>query len=195
VIVINIVFEGVEGVGKTTTIQKLTELLEKEGIEYNIYKQPKNEYIELYKKFKNTPYHFFPFLLSLFEDHLNDIYGVKETLNIFDRGLLSIWVYNFKEPDKNFIKFTRKIVSYDLVIILTADIKDILIRVKNRKRDWDDFDKNLTKKRNNLFFKLASKYYKDRFLYYNTSLMKPEEIAKSIFDYILQKFYKNLTFF
>jgi deoxyadenosine/deoxycytidine kinase len=109
--------------------------------------------------------------------------------------LLSIWVYNFKEPDKNFIKFTRKIVSYDLVIILTADIKDILIRVKNRKRDWDDFDKNLTKKRNNLFFKLASKYYKDRFLYYNSSLMKPEEIAKSIFDYILQNFNKNFTIF
>jgi len=187
----NILFEGVEGVGKTTTIQKLTELLEKEGINYNVYKQPKSEYIELYKKFKDTPYHFCPFLLSLFDDFLN----INQTINIFDRGLLSIWVYNFKEPDKNFIKFTKKLVIYDLVIILTADIKDILIRVKNRKRDWDDFDKNLTKKRNNLFFKLASKYYKDRFLYYNTSLMKPEEIAKSIFDYILQNFYKNLTIF
>ncbi len=191
----NIVFEGVEGVGKTTTIQKLTELLEKEGIKYNVYKQPKNEYIELYKKFQDTPYYFCPFLLSLFEDHLNDYYNVKETLNIFDRGLLSIWVYNFREPDKNFIKFTRKIISYSLVVVLTADIKDILIRVKNRKKDWNVFDKNLFKKRNNLFFKLASKYYKDRFLYYNTSIMKPEEIAKSIFGYILQNFYKNFTIF
>jgi thymidylate kinase len=186
----NIVFEGVEGVGKTTTIQKLTELLEKERIKYNVYKQPKSEYIELYKKFKDTPYHFCPFLLSLFDDFL-DI--TNQTINIFDRGLLSNAIYNFKEIDKNFIKFTRKLVSYDLVIILTADIKDILVRVRNRKRDWDAFDKNLLKKRNKLFFKLASKYYKDRFLYYNTSLMKPEEIAKSILDYILQNFYKNFT--
>jgi thymidylate kinase len=187
----NILFEGVEGVGKTTTIQKLTGLLEKEGIKYNIFKQPKKEYIELYKKFKDTPYHFCPFLLSLFEDYLNAIYNTRETLNIFDRGLLSIWVYNFKILDKDFIKFTRKIVKYDLVVLLTANIEDILTRVKDRERDWDAFDKVLLKKRNNLFFKLASKHYKNRFLYYNTSLMKPEEITKSILDYILQNFEFN----
>jgi thymidylate kinase len=194
----NIVFEGVEGVGKTTTIQKLAELLEKEGIKYNVFKQPKQEYLQLYKKFQDTPYHFCPFLLSLFDDHLNDIYNASKTVNIFDRGLLSIWIYNFKAPDKYFMKFTRKLISYSLVIVLTADIKDILTRVKKREKEWDSFDKNLLKKRNSLFFKLASKYFKDKFLYYNTSLMKPDEIAKSVLDnilQILQIFNKNFTIF
>jgi thymidylate kinase len=180
-----VLFEGIEGVGKTTTITNLVNELKKEGYEVNVFKQPKPEYIELYKKYKNTPYHFCPFLQSLIDDY----YACNPNIiNIFDRGLISNWIYNFSTPNKYYIKFTKQIFNVDLVFVLSANIKDILERTKERKREWNDFDKNLIKKRNNLFFKLAQKHFKDNFYYFNTSINSVDVVVNNIKQIIIEKF-------
>ncbi len=180
-----VLFEGVEGVGKTTTITKLVNELKNEGYVVKVFKQPKPEYIELYKKYKNTPYHFCPFLQSLIDDYY---LCNSNSINIFDRGLLSNWIYNFSTPNKYYIKFTKQLFHFDLVFVLSANLKDILERIKNRQREWNDFDKNLIKKRNNLFFKLAQKHFKDCFYYFNTSINSVDEVVYSTKQIIITKF-------
>ena len=185
-----ILFEGVEGVGKTTTINKLVEELKKEGYEVKVYKQPRTEFLEFYKLYKNTSYHSIPFILSLAEDFISLDNNI---INIFDRGLLSNWIFNFPTPNKYYIKFTKQIFDFDLVFVLSANLKDILERTKERKREWSDFDKNLIKKRNNLFFKLAQKHFKDKFYYFNSSINSIDEIVFNIKNIIIEKLQNTLT--
>jgi thymidylate kinase len=180
-----VLFEGVEGVGKTTTITKLAEKLENEGYNVRVFKQPKPEYIELYKKYKNTPFYFCPFLQSLIDDYYS---CYSNSINIFDRGLLSNWIYNFPTLNKYFIKFTKQLFNFDLVFILTANLKDILERTKERQREWNAFDKTLIKKRNNLFFKLAQKHFKNNFYYFNSSINSVDEITTNIKNIIIEKY-------
>ena len=182
-----IVFDGVEGTGKTTLIQLLKNELDKLNFTTKILKHNKgNERETKMNLFKNTNYLILLGLTFYAEDLLNI---QNEKVILIDRGILTMIIYNTLNKNlnpKKLIEFYKDVFKehIDLYIVLIANKKDIIQRTQNRNRNFDNFNIDLIEQRQKLFIKYGKKLFKDKVLIFNTSKTPLETIKNTLIKII-----------
>ena len=185
ILVINIVFEGTTGAGKTTTIDKIRNIYSKKykvGITndidrssplYNVIKNmfDNNALVSLNEKFNTLRYE----TLVQAADYLflrEKLYSENNDINLFDRNYSSIYSYqsvlleNNIEKDKDFMNNILSCMKsgekkIDLMIFFDVNIKKALKRTENR-------DKRKFTKQEKTMFTMFNDKLKD-FIRYNNS--------------------------
>jgi dTMP kinase len=198
-----IVFEGVEGTGKSFQINKLYKSLKKRNLPVIKSREPggsKNaERIRklIFEKKSNNLNKITDFYLMLAarNEHLNEtILKAKKQKKILicDRFVDSTFAYqvigNKIKKDINFInnKYILKDIKPNLTIILKSNMKNIFKRLKKRKikNKFDKLNKSFYLKTQKAFLNIA-KNNKDYFVFDSSN--NDNFLEKKIFDLIIKK--------
>ena len=171
---INVVFEGSTGTGKTSTIKKIKKIYDKKykvgftnDIDrssplYNVIKKmfKENALVSLNEKFSTLRYE----TLVQAADYLylrEKLYGEKNDINLFDRNYSSVYSYQSVLLDGNIecsVQFMNNVLScmksgeqkVDLMVFFDIDLKTSLKRSQERdKRKFTKTEKETFKKFNN----------------------------------------------
>lgn len=171
---INVVFEGSTGTGKTTIIKKVKEIYEKNykvGVTndidkstplYNVIRKMYNDnvLVTLNENFNTLRYE----TLLQAADYLflrEKIYSENNDINLFDRSYFSVYSYQsvlLENNIDNSQEFMNNVLScmesgdkkIDLLVFFDINIETSLERSQNRdNRKFTNYEKNIFKKFNN----------------------------------------------
>lgn len=171
---INVVFEGSTGAGKTTIIKKVKEIYEKNykvGVTndidkstplYNVIRKMYNDnvLVTLNENFNTLRYE----TLLQAADYLflrEKIYSENNAINLFDRSYFSVYSYQsvlLENNIDNSQEFMNNVLScmesgdkkIDLLVFFDINIETSLERSQNRdNRKFTDYEKDIFKKFNN----------------------------------------------
>jgi len=207
-----VVFEGIEGSGKSYQSYKLFKNLKKRKISSVLTREPggtilaeKIRKIILEDYFHKNSYQRFDkytdtllYLAARNEHVINKIKPalLKKKVVICDRFIDSTIAYQVygKKVNKNLINFVHKYVlkgvKPDLTFVLKVNIKKALERLKKRKKKnrYDKFSKKFYINAQNVFINIARKNKKKYFIIDNSQDSKLVE--KSILDKITKRINK-----
>ena len=198
-----IVFEGIEGTGKSFQIKKLSHNLKKRGLPVVTTREPGGSKtadlirnLIFSKKSNNfdalTDY--FLFLASRNEHVKKTITKAKKNRKILicDRFIDSTYAYQIKgnninaQLNKTAHKYLLKGLKPDITIILKSNLKSIRTRLKKRKNNnkFDKLKNNLLKKIQNTFINIA-KNTKNYFVFNSSN--NDNKLEQQILNLILKK--------
>ena len=191
-----IVFEGIDGVGKTSLAQKLSHQLN-----YKFIETPLSELIfnnpQIYAKVVDYIHSYLPgFLRAWFYSfsnlYLSEKYCQEHSTNqrnlITNRYVVSNFAYNSDNYMGNFFaNLFQFLVKPDLTIYLTADLETIKQRISNRNKDDKDllqveYNKNVREPLMLNFLK--QNYNAKQVAIINTTNLNLDEVYKKIMDRI-----------
>lgn len=191
-----IVFEGIDGVGKTSLAQKLSHQLN-----YKFIETPLSELMfnnpQIYAKVVDYIHSYLPgFLRAWFYSfsnlYLSEKYCQEHSTNqrnlITNRYVVSNFAYNSDNYTGNFFaNLFQFLAKPDLTIYLTADLETIKQRISNRNKDDKDllqveYNKNV---REPLILNfLKQNYDAKQVAIINTTNLNLDEVYKKITDRI-----------
>ena len=191
-----IVFEGIDGVGKTSLAQKLSHQLN-----YKFIETPLSELMfnnpQIYAKVVDYIHSYLPgFLRAWFYSfsnlYLSEKYCQEHSTNqrnlITNRYVVSNFAYNSDNYTGNFFaNLFQFLVKPDLTIYLTADLETIKQRISNRNKDDKDllqveYNKNVREPLMLNFLK--QNYNAKQVAIINTTNLNLDEVYKKIMDRI-----------
>ena len=191
-----IVFEGIDGVGKTSLAQKLSHQLN-----YKFIETPLSELIfnnpQIYAKVVDYIHSYLPgFLRAWFYSfsnlYLSEKYCQEHSTNqrnlITNRYVVSNFAYNSDNYTGNFFaNLFQFLAKPDLTIYLTADLETIKQRISNRNKDDKDllqveYNKNVREPLMLNFLK--QNYNAKQVAIINTTNLNLDEVYKKIMDRI-----------
>ena len=199
-----IVFEGIDGVGKTSLAQKLSHQLN-----YKFIETPLSELMfnnpQIYAKVVDYIHSYLPgFLRAWFYSfsnlYLSEKYCQEHSTNqrnlITNRYVVSNFAYNSDNYTGNFFaNLFQFLAKPDLTIYLTADLETIKQRISNRNKDDKDllqveYNKNVREPLMLNFLK--QNYNAKQVAIINTTNLNLDEVYKKIMDKIqkIQKIQK-----
>lgn len=199
-----IVFEGIDGVGKTSLAQKLSHQLN-----YKFIETPLSELMfnnpQIYAKVVDYIHSYLPgFLRAWFYSfsnlYLSEKYCQEHSTNqrnlITNRYVVSNFAYNSDNYTGNFFaNLFQFLAKPDLTIYLTADLETIKQRISNRNKDDKDllqveYNKNVREPLMLNFLK--QNYNAKQVAIINTTNLNLDEVYKKIMDRIqkIQKIQK-----
>lgn len=199
-----IVFEGIDGVGKTSLAQKLSHQLN-----YKFIETPLSELMfnnpQIYAKVVDYIHSYLPgFLRAWFYSfsnlYLSEKYCQEHSTNqrnlITNRYVVSNFAYNSDNYTGNFFaNLFQFLAKPDLTIYLTADLETIKQRISNRNKDDKDllqveYNKNVREPLMLNFLK--QNYNAKQVAIINTTNLNLDEVYKKITDRIqkIQKIQK-----
>ena len=199
-----IVFEGIDGVGKTSLAQKLSHQLN-----YKFIETPLSELMfnnpQIYAKVVDYIHSYLPgFLRAWFYSfsnlYLSEKYCQEHSTNqrnlIINRYVVSNFAYNSDNYMGNFFaNLFQFLAKPDLTIYLTADLETIKQRISNRNKDDKDllqveYNKNVREPLMLNFLK--QNYNAKQVAIINTTNLNLDEVYKKIMDRIqkIQKIQK-----
>ena len=199
-----IVFEGIDGVGKTSLAQKLSHQLN-----YKFIETPLSELMfnnpQIYAKVVDYIHSYLPgFLRAWFYSfsnlYLSEKYCQEHSTNqrnlITNRYVVSNFAYNSDNYTGNFFATLFQFLAKpDLTIYLTADLETIKQRISNRNKDDKDllqveYNKNVREPLMLNFLK--QNYDVKQVAIINTTNLNLDEVYKKIMDRIqkIQKIQK-----
>jgi len=199
-----LVFEGIEGSGKTTHIKNVVNYLKKKRVKYIKLREPGgNKNSEIFRKIilnKNSDLHIFTDLLLYFASRNENVHKIikknyKKKIILIDRFIDSTIAYQHYGMGidykiiKNINMFLIKGIKIDHTFLNIVSINNLKKRLKSRKNlnKYDRFDDTFYKKVQNGFKKIAknkSKYLivnSDRSLKSNKKIIL-DKVDKLIFD-------------
>jgi len=198
-----IVFEGIEGTGKSYQINKLYSNLKKKKINIIKTREPGGSttaeeirnliFSKKSKKFdKLTDFYL---MIAARNEHVKKTLLVakkQKKIVISDRFIDSTYAYQVigNKIDKKINQLNQKYILGDfkpnLTIILKANFNTIYTRIKKRKNNnkFDELKKNFYKKAQNAYLSLANK--KKNYLVFDSS-KNNTELEKKIFNIVLNK--------
>lgn len=196
-----IVFEGIDGVGKTSLAQKLSHQLN-----YKFIETPLSELMfnnpQIYAKVVDYIHSYLPgFLRAWFYSfsnlYLSEKYCQEHSTNqrnlITNRYVVSNFAYNSDNYTGNFFaNLFQFLAKPDLTIYLTADLETIKQRISNRNKDDKDllqveYNKNVREPLMLNFLK--QNYNAKQVAIINTTNLNLDEVYKKIM-YRIQKIQK-----
>lgn len=191
-----IVFEGIDGVGKTSLAQKLSQQLN-----YKFIETPLSELMfnnpQIYVKVVDYIHSYLPgFLRAWFYSfsnlYLSEKYCQEHSTNqrnlITNRYVVSNFAYNSDNYTGNFFaNLFQFLAKPDLTIYLTADLETIKQRISNRNKDDKDllqveYNKNVREPLMLNFLK--QNYNAKQVAIINTTNLNLDEVYKKIMDRI-----------
>ena len=191
-----IVFEGIDGVGKTSLAQKLSHQLN-----YKFIETPLSELMfnnpQIYAKVVDYIHSYLPgFLRAWFYSfsnlYLSEKYCQEHSTNqrnlITNRYVVSNFAYNSDNYTGNFFaNLFQFLAKPDLTIYLTADLETIKQRISNRNKDDKDllqveYNKNVREPLMLNFLK--QNYNAKQVVIINTTNLNLDEVYKKIMDRI-----------
>lgn len=191
-----IVFEGIDGVGKTSLAQKLSHQLN-----YKFIETPLSELMfnnpQIYAKVVDYIHSYLPgFLRAWFYSfsnlYLSEKYCQEHSTNqrnlITNRYVVSNFAYNSDNYTGNFFaNLFQFLAKPDLTIYLTADLETIKQRISNRNKDDKDllqveYNKNVREPLMLNFLK--QNYNAKQVAIINTTNLNLDEVYKKITDRI-----------
>ena len=191
-----IVFEGIDGVGKTSLAQKLSHQLN-----YKFIETPLSELMfnnpQIYAKVVDYIHSYLPgFLRAWFYSfsnlYLSEKYCQEHSTNqrnlITNRYVVSNFAYNSDNYTGNFFaNLFQFLAKPDLTIYLTADLETIKQRISNRNKDDKDllqveYNKNVRELLMLNFLK--QNYNAKQVAIINTTNLNLDEVYKKIMDRI-----------
>ena len=191
-----IVFEGIDGVGKTSLAQKLSQQLN-----YKFIETPLSELMfnnpQIYAKVVDYIHSYLPgFLRAWFYSfsnlYLSEKYCQEHSTNqrnlITNRYVVSNFAYNSDNYTGNFFaNLFQFLAKPDLTIYLTADLETIKQRISNRNKDDKDllqveYNKNVREPLMLNFLK--QNYNAKQVAIINTTNLNLDEVYKKIMDRI-----------
>ena len=191
-----IVFEGIDGVGKTSLAQKLSHQLN-----YKFIETPLSELMfnnpQIYAKVVDYIHSYLPgFLRAWFYSfsnlYLSEKYCQEHSTNqrnlITNRYVISNFAYNSDNYTGNFFaNLFQFLAKPDLTIYLTADLETIKQRISNRNKDDKDllqveYNKNVREPLMLNFLK--QNYNAKQVAIINTTNLNLDEVYKKIMDRI-----------
>ena len=191
-----IVFEGIDGVGKTSLAQKLSHQLN-----YKFIETPLSELMfnnpQIYAKVVDYIHSYLPgFLRAWFYSfsnlYLSEKYCQEHSTNqrnlITNRYVVSNFAYNSDNYTGNFFaNLFQFLAKPDLTIYLTADLETIKQRISNRNKDDKDllqveYNKNVREPLMLNFLK--QNYNAKQVAIINTTNLNLDEVYKKIMDRI-----------
>lgn len=191
-----IVFEGIDGVGKTSLEQKLSQQLN-----YKFIETPLSELMfnnpQIYAKVVDYIHSYLPgFLRAWFYSfsnlYLSEKYCQQHSTNqrnlITNRYVVSNFAYNSDNYTGNFFaNLFQFLAKPDLTIYLTADLETIKQRISNRNKDDKDllqveYNKNVREPLMLNFLK--QNYNAKQVAIINTTNLNLDEVYKKIMDRI-----------
>ena len=203
-----IVFEGVEGCGKSYQSQKLIKNLKKKGINSILTREPGGtrsaesirslilkDYFNKGKEEKFDKYTDTLLYLAARNEHIiNKIKPAlkKKKVVICDRFIDSTFAYQVygKKVNKSFIDFIHRFILQgikpNIIFILKVSSKTSKLRLKKRKTKnrYDNFSQSFYTKAQKSFLKIA-KNKKDYFVLDSSS--NNNDLEKKIFNIVCQK--------
>jgi dTMP kinase len=204
-----IVFEGIEGCGKSYQSRKLYKNIKKEGFPVILTREPGgtgsaekirkvilDDYFYPDSKEKFDKYTDTMLYLAARNEHIkNKIKPAisKKKIIICDRFIDSTMAYQVygKKVNKKFVDSIHKHIlgniKPDLTFVLKISILKALKRLKKRKKKnrYDKFSKNFYIKAQKAFIKIANKN-KNSYVVYDSSLDN-NSLEKKIFNLVLKK--------
>ena len=204
-----IVFEGVEGSGKSYQAKKLSKKLIKRGFSTVITREPGgthsaekirklilDDYFHKNSKEKFDKYTDTLLYLASRNEHIvNKIKPaiLRKKIVICDRFIDSTFAYQVygKGVNKKFIdnvhKFILRNIKPNITFVLKVNISKALKRLKRRKikNRYDKFSKNFYSKAQNAFIKIAKKNRKRYFILDNSK--DNDVVEKTIFKIVKSK--------
>ena len=191
-----IIFEGIDGVGKTSLAQKLSHQLN-----YKFIETPSSELMfnnpQIYAKVVDYIHSYLPgFLRAWFYSfsnlYLSEKYCQEHSTNqrnlITNRYVVSNFAYNSDNYTGNFFaNLFQFLAKPDLTIYLTADLETIKQRISNRNKDDKDllqveYNKNVREPLMLNFLK--QNYNAKQVAIINTTNLNLDEVYKKIMDRI-----------
>lgn len=191
-----IVFEGIDGVGKTSLAQKLSHQLN-----YKFIETPLSELMfnnpQIYAKVVDYIHSYLPGFLraqfySFFNLYLSEKYCQEHSTNqrnlITNSYVVSNFAYNSDNYTGNFFaNLFQFLAKPDLTIYLTADLETIKQRISNRNKDDKDllqveYNKNVREPLMLNFLK--QNYNAKQVAIINTTNLNLDEVYKKIMDRI-----------
>ena len=191
-----IVFEGIDGVGKTSLAQKLSHQLN-----YKFIETPLSELMfnnpQIYAKVVDYIHSYLPgFLRAWFYSfsnlYLSEKYCQEHSTNqrnlIINRYVVSNFAYNSDNYTGNFFaNLFQFLAKPDLTIYFTADLETIKQRISNRNKDDKDllqveYNKNVREPLMLNFLK--QNYNAKQVAIINTTNLNLDEVYKKIMDRI-----------
>lgn len=187
-----IVFEGIDGSGKTTQIIKLYQKLIKKRLMVHLTAEPTNNFIgKIIKKIflgkKKVDQHTFTalFLADRLEHILNPKYGILNLLKLnisvlCDRYYFSSYAYHSLYVESNWVikcnEKCQQLLEPSLIVFFDVSIEESIKRINNRKKNIDYYETydNLNKIRENYFFFLKKLKNKNKILFIDANLNKEE---------------------
>ena len=191
-----IVFEGIDGVGKTSLAQKLSHQLNYKFIETTLSELMFNN-PQIYAKVVDYIHSYLPgFLRAWFYSfsnlYLSEKYCQEHSTNqrnlITNRYVVSNFAYNSDNYTRNFFaNLFQFLAKPDLTIYLTADLETIKQRISNRNKDDKDllqveYNKNVREPLMLNFLK--QNYDAKQVAIINTTNLNLDEVYKKIMDRI-----------
>lgn len=153
-----ITFEGIDGSGKTTQINKLYKKLIDQNIKIHITSEPTNNFIGkiiqdiiINKKEVNQHTISALFLADRLEHILNPKYGMlyylKSNISIIcDRYYFSSYAYNSINVNQKWIidcnQKCKELLKPDLIIFFDISLQESLVRIEKRKKN-NEYDRNI----------------------------------------------------
>ena len=204
-----IVFEGIEGSGKSYQSRKLYENLNKNGVKSLLTREPGGskgaEQIrkiilkDYFYKNKNEQFDKYTdtlLYLAARNEHIRTKIKpaiLKKNIIICDRFIDSTYAYQVygKGVNKNFINFIHKYVlkglKPDLTFVLKIKISSALKRLRKRKKKnrYDKFAKSFYLKAQKAFIKIANKNKKRYYIFDNS--FDNKEVENKIFNIVRSK--------
>ena len=204
-----IVFEGIEGSGKSYQSRKLYENLNKNGVKSLLTREPGGskgaEQIrkiilkDYFYKNKNEQFDKYTdtlLYLAARNEHIRTKIKpaiLKKNIIICDRFIDSTFAYQVygKGVNKNFINFIHKYVlkglKPDLTFVLKIKISSALKRLRKRKKKnrYDKFAKSFYLKAQKAFIKIANKNKKRYYIFDNS--FDNKEVENKIFNIVRSK--------
>ena len=207
-----IVFEGIEGCGKSYQSKKLYKTLKRRGLPVLLTREPggtksaekiRNLILEDYfsKNLKEKFHKYTDTLLYLAarNEHIENKIKksiLKKKIIICDRFVDSTFAYQVygKGINKNFVNSIHKQIlgkiKPNITFLLKVKIKKALKRLKKRKKKnrYDKFSKNFYIKAQKSFLNIAKKNKKSHIILDST--LDNSELEKKILDIVLKKIRK-----
>lgn len=204
-----IVFEGIEGSGKSYQSRKLYENLNKNGVKSLLTREPGGskgaEQIrkiilkDYFYKNKNEQFDKYTdtlLYLAARNEHIRTKIKpaiLKKNIIICDRFIDSTFAYQVygKGVNKNFINFIHKYVlkglKPDLTFVLKIKISSALKRLRKRKKKnrYDKFAKSFYLRAQKAFIKIANKNKKRYYIFDNS--FDNKEVENKIFNIVRSK--------
>lgn len=206
-----IVFEGIDGSGKTTQIKKLYQKLIENKILVHLTSEPTNGFIgkvirDIFLSNKKIDEHTFSalFLADRLDHILNPEYGILNSLNLnisvlCDRYYFSSYAYQSLYVDRDWLikcnEKCKKLLEPHLTIFFDVSIEESIKRIKKRNQNIDYYETydNLKKIRNNYFIFFKTLRNKKRIIFINANLSK-EQVFVNLWIKITNFFKLNLLY-
>lgn len=203
-----IVFEGIDGSGKTTQIKNLYEKLKQNNIPVYLTTEPTNGYIgsvirDIFSGKKKADEHTIValFLADRLEHILNSEDGLlrylKSNISILcDRYYFSSYAYHSIHVNQNWIiecnNKCKEFLKPDLTIFFDITVEESLARIQKRSKnnDFYEIEDTLKKVQENYF-----KFFKLRQNEENIIFINANQNKKKVFLDLWKEFKKRISFF